>query len=391
MLGSNQQRLLLAVSLAGLAAAIVLALAENQQQRRSGFEVALQDNAVFVARDYYDRELAFRQARSLGATWLRVTLLWSRAVAATASQRSAPAAVTYDWAPWDNIVKAAAAHGLHVEMTVTGPAPAWATSDRRIGVFRPDAARFAQFAGAAAAHFRARVERYSIWNEPNFATWLTPHADDARLYRALYVGAQAAIEAADPHAQILIGETAGPSQPGLVTPVLSFIRSVACVDANYRPTARCPRLVADGFAHHPYDFLNPPEHRFPSPEAVTIGSIDRLTQALDALGHAGALTDRAGRPLDIYLTEFGYFSSARGGPPEDVRASWLTRAFGIAAAQWPRVRQLLQYLLVNPSAGFPGGGFDTGIVSQSGVESPAYRALAAWARGAEADGTIARP
>jgi hypothetical protein len=345
-------------------------------------EVALQDNAVFLHRYYYDRDLAFRQARELGVSWLRVTLIWSLVERAPGR---------YDWSRYDSLVRASRLHGLHVELTVAGPAPGWATGDRRVGVFRPDAARFAELARAAAAHFRGRVERYSIWNEPNYASWLTPQSDAATIYRRLYTGAYAAICAADSAAKILIGETAGPAQPGLVTPAPHFIRAVACRDDNYRPVARCAPLVTDGYAHHPYDFLHPPDHAFPSPDAVTLGSLDRLTATLDRLRAVHALAAPGGGVVDLYLTEFGYMSQQRGGPPDPVRARYLTDAFDIAVAHYPRVRQLLQYLLVDPPPTLPGGSFDTGLIADSGAESASFHALAQWAAQAERDHRIESP
>jgi len=66
---------------------------------------------------------------------------------------------------------------------------------------------------AAAEHFRGKVDRYSIWNEPNYVGWLSPLSQAPRLYRALYISGYRAIKKADPSAQVLIGETPGMNQP----------------------------------------------------------------------------------------------------------------------------------------------------------------------------------
>ena len=39
-------------------------------------EVALQDDGVFLYEEHYDRDLAYRQLRALGATHLRMNILW---------------------------------------------------------------------------------------------------------------------------------------------------------------------------------------------------------------------------------------------------------------------------------------------------------------------------
>ena len=69
--------------------------------------------------------------------------------------------------------------------------------------------------------------------------------------------------------------------------------------------------MADGYAHHPYDFANPPAAPYPGADNVTMGTLGRLTTALDRLAAAKALRTPDGKPLDVYLTEFGYFASGR--------------------------------------------------------------------------------
>ena len=53
-------------------------------------EVALQDDAVFLNRSYYDRDRALAQAQQMGVTRLRVLVVWSRVPGAQPDARSAP-------------------------------------------------------------------------------------------------------------------------------------------------------------------------------------------------------------------------------------------------------------------------------------------------------------
>src|SRR5437899_6543045 len=133
-----------------------------------GLEIGLQDNALFLERSYYDRATAFGQARQLGVTWMRTNVVWAGVE---------PQPGRFDWSQYDSLVEAATGAGISLEMSLTGPAPAWATGNGVRGVFRPDAPKFGRFARAAAEHFRGRVRRYSIWNEPNFVAWLRPPAE----------------------------------------------------------------------------------------------------------------------------------------------------------------------------------------------------------------------
>jgi len=186
----------------------------------------------------------------------------------------------------------------------------------------------------------------------------------------------------DPAAQVLIGETAAYAKRGRATAPLVFLRRVAC--------RGCPELFADGYAHHPYEFTDAPEAPYPGADNVTIGTLGRLTNALGLLAADQRLATPGGLPLPVYLTEFGYFASGRHALSAPVRADWLVRAYSIAERMYPRVRQMLQYLLVAPPPGTPGAGFDTSIVSLSGWPEQPFSALAAWAAKEQRLGRVAR-
>jgi len=363
--------------------------AERSRRPGGALELALQDDAVFLHRRHYDRERAFRQATELGVSRLKVNALWASTLGEQAGTAAAPASPRYRWTPYDRLIEAARRHGISVELALTGPAPAWATGDGRVGPTRPSAARFGEFARAAAEHFRGRIDRYSIWNEPNYETWLAPQARAPAIYRGLYEAGYRAIKHADPTAKVLFGETAPYAQRGRAIAPLKFLRAVTCRTASYAPARPCAPLEADGYAHHPYEFSGPPERPYPGADNVTIGSLDRVTAALDRLAAAGALRTPAGKPLDLYLTEFGYFAIGKRALPDARRAEYLTRAFEIAARN-PRTRQMLQYLLVSPPPGTPGGLFDTAVLTTDGRPRPSFDALAGWARRETDRGRVVR-
>ncbi len=220
------------------------------------------------------------------------------------------------------------------------------------------------------------MDLYSIWNEPNYVGWLAPQRSEPQLYRALYTAAYGAIKRADPSAQVLIGETAPYQEQGRALAPLAFLRAVACRNQIYAPTQQCTPLVADGYAHHPYDFGNPPASPYPGADNVTMGTLGRLTTALDRLAAAKALRTPDGKPLDVYLTEFGYFASGPVAVSPQQRANYLKEAFDIAQRN-PRVKEMLQYILVAPPAG---ARFNTSLLDQSGKLSLPYEALSTWAR-----------
>jgi hypothetical protein len=323
---------------------------------------------VLLERHYYDRDAAFDRLRELGVSWIRAPVIWQRVE-------------DEGWGQVDSLVDAARAEGFEVQLGLIPPAPADATGNGRPGNFRPDPRRFGEFARAAAERYRSRVRRWSIWNEPNLVNWLTPVAEMPELYRRLYVAGHDAIKSVSPDAQVLIGETAPYVRRGDGMAPLSFLRRVVA-DGPLR---------ADGFAHHSYDFESPPERPYPGDDNATLGSIDRLLRELDRLAASGALRDGRGRALDVWITEFGYFQTTGRALPPERRAEYVRRAFELAASKHPRVRQLLQYLLVSPPADFPGGRFDTSLLTREGRPTPAFTALADWSREAASRGRAVPP
>src|SRR5204863_1814989 len=100
------------------------------------------------------------------------------------------------------------------------------------------------------------------------------------------------------------------------------------------------------------------ESSYPGSGNVTIGTLERLTSSLDALAADHLLATPDGKPLPVYLTEFGYFASGRYALSATVRADYLVRAYTIAERVYPRVRELVQYPLVLPPPDAPGTDFD---------------------------------
>jgi hypothetical protein len=391
------------VLLAALAAIVLLAGSTPPAHAGRGMEIALQDDPVFVPgapRPYFDRERAFREAAKLKVSWLRVNVLWGY-VSLQPNAKRKPRRPAYNLSQVDDAVDAAAAHGIRVQLAIAGPAPRWANGKRkspfdpRYKGYRPSPRRYGEFVRMVAARFKGRVGRYTIWNEPNFVSWISPLRDGPKIYRDLYLKGYQAIKQVDPGAEVLIGSMSPFASRNSTAP-LAFLRSVACVDSSFRRRGRCAPLRADGFAQHPYDFGNPPWRRRPNPDEVTVASLDRLTKTLDRLRRLRRLVPNRGTRLGLFLTEYGYLVGRGGRRVSDsTRSRYLVQGFEIARRN-PRVRQLLQYELISPprqidGVGNPSAYFNTGLLSPRGTRSRSFRALSRWASKALARRQIARP
>ncbi|MFL5885399.1 MAG: hypothetical protein ACJ77M_10040 [Thermoleophilaceae bacterium] len=350
----------------------------------TGMEVALQDDGVFSSQAYYSRERAFKQAQQLGVTRLRVNVAWT-SVASSVKSRRKPRHVFYAFNQYDSLFVAAKAHNIKLQLTLTGPAPAWATGNHRIGPYKPNAKYYAEFVRATVAHFRGLVDRYSIWNEPNYVGWLAPLSQGPSLYRKLYVAGYAAAKKADPSAQVLIAETSPYALTRRATAPLDFLRGVTCTNRSFSHPS-CGALKADGYAHHPYDFDHPPSYRYPGSANATLSTLSRLTTALDRLAQAHALSTPTGAPLDLYLTEYGFMEHGKHHISASRHASWLRQGFQMALRN-SRVKEMLQYLLVAPTSRY--AFFDTSIASRRGKATSAFKTLAAWTKAAAKAGRIA--
>jgi len=351
---------------------LLLALLPASAHAARGMEFALWDDDVFLDQAWMDRETALDHAVELRAKRIRVNLLWSRLLVHGAEARREPeGGPVYDFSRVDALLAAAADRGIKLQLTITGPAPAWATANRKVGNHRPDARKFAAFARTAAEHFKGRVDRYSIWNEPNWHTWLYPAKSAARIYRQLYRAGYAAVKDVDPGAQVLFGELA-PIGGSRATPPLEFLRDVTCSNVRYKRARKCKPLKADGVALHPYQFQHAPQIAAGRPDDTPIGALSRMTRALDKLSARGALVRPDKRRMDLYLTEFGYLTVGKRAQKPRVRAKWLHDAFHIARRN-PRVRQLLQYQLVDPPEDRV---WHTAILSRSGRPLATYANLA---------------
>ena len=340
--------------------------------------------------------------RRLGVDRLRVSAFWNQIAPASTSRRK-PSGFNganmrdprYNWLFLDRVISSAARQGLRIMVSITTPAPIWATgrTSRPNPLWRPSAAEFAAFAEAVVSRYAPYVDHWGISNEPNQGGWLQPQSDRSglvapHLYRAMVHAAYPRIKRLDPTSVALLGELAssGRRGRGRRTPIrpLIFLREMACRDARYRPIrrGRCRNfkpLPIDALGHHPYQFFQPPNRPSLNPHDAAIGDTGRLMRVVDRLVRRRALDPRRGRRPSVFYTEFGYQTN----PPDPfagVRLSTQSRYLQQAAyVAWrtPRVRALNQFRLTDGA--LDGSGvrrfreFQSGLVFRRGGNKPAYR------------------
>jgi hypothetical protein len=361
-----------------------------------------QTTSFEAPRDLLDpdhREAAFDEIGGMGVRALRIVLYWHDVAPAADAARMPDFNDTdsgaYDWSRYDPTIREAHARGWTVLLTVSGPVPRWATLPRRDTTTHPSPQRFARFMQAVAQHYRDDVGLWSIWNEPNHPDFLGPQyfrgkPASGQWYRKLFLAGYRGLRRGGiAHPKVLMGETAPVGTRNAVAP-LTFLRQALCLNARYHrvPNSGCRRLPAAGYAHHAYTRRQGPFYVPAGRNDVTIGSLSRLTRALDRAGRAGAIRRR----LPVYLTEFGIQSvpDPLYGVSQRRQAEYRAISERIAWGN-PRVKWFSQYLLRDDThlrkgpryARYPG--FESGLRFANGRAKLSLRAfplpLAALRRG----------
>ncbi|MEX2195512.1 MAG: cellulase family glycosylhydrolase [Thermoleophilaceae bacterium] len=339
---------------------------------------------------------------NLGADFVRVSAFW-RDIAPAAEAQDKPAgfqahdpnAPGYDWTVLDKVVQTAHARGLKVLISITTPAPIWASASpsRENPVWKIRPVEFARFAQAVATRYEPYADMYAIGNEPNQGAWLQPQADSKglyapHLYRRWVDGSYPRIKKADPTSTVLIGELAssGRDDRGATRPIrpLEFLREMACRDDDYdrKRRGRCDdfeAVEADAIGHHPYKFAGRPDRRSRERDDAAIGDWRRLRSTVDQLTRRKGLRPQQGRRFDFWYTEFGYQTD----PPDPISGislarqdDYLQQAFHYA---WrtPRVRGMVQFRLTDGELTDAEGParfseFQSGLLFEDGKPKTAY-------------------
>jgi hypothetical protein len=371
-------------------------------------EVGVEDERLALT-DPRDAERAVGEWRRAGVDVVRVHAIWGR-IAPVGRRPPARFAARnpndphYAWAALDNAVRLIHAAHIRVILTIAGPNPHWANQEKHRRrqwtryTWRPDPRAYADFATAVARRYGRRVDRYTIWNEPNLYLLplvsckqrkpkrrcrpVAPHT-----YRRLVRYGGRAIRRVDPGAEIAIGELASIGGPGRIAPI-PFLRELACVTASYQPrrTGRCRHFRApraDALAYHPHSRRWPPDRPTGNRDNARFGDLQRLIDTIDELTRRRRIRAPR-RRLTIRLTEFGYQTDppdkARGVTPR-VQARYLQTALYLAWRH-PRIKTLIHYQWADEAVRNRGPGYARYAGWQSGLRffdgrpKPAMRAFA---------------
>jgi hypothetical protein len=409
-----------------LATGALLGLAATALANASQFSI-MQDDRLFVNSGQAIQTQALDDLQALGPHTIHTVVNW-RSLAPNPDASTGPAGfagsnpASYDpteWDIYDSLVRGAALRGINVQMSPAGPAPVWAqkcsATERRKygktkGTCKPDPKLYSDFVKALGTRYSGtyqdenggvlpRVNRWSIWNEPDLPSWLSPaivkkgqkRTDvGAMVYRGLVYAAVGAFKATG-HSRdlILLGETAPIGGAGLNATPDEFYHGLFCQNSRGRKLrgkaakalgckGKLKPMGVAGIAHHPYtrgSFTNLLARQ--KAGNATIAYIPRLLRILRQGARSGAITRKAAGKL--YWTEFGVAStppsSSGKGVSLGTQAEWINQ-FQFISFLSRNVQAVVQFQL-SDDAGLVTAEkttFQTGLRFANGNAKPALDA-----------------
>jgi hypothetical protein len=191
----------------GLVAWVAVLLLAACSVGPSALQPGWRTTAIGLCEDYPEETRTIERARqdlaaahAAGAQVLRVAFGWDTIEAVRGK---------YDWSFWDEFVRSAVDdYGIRLIPYVCYT-PQWAATETGRDYWRSpprDPADFGRFMDVIVRRYQDRIHSWELWNEPdNQAYWLgTP-----RQFAALVRAGSAAVHAADPTAQVVLGGIAG--------------------------------------------------------------------------------------------------------------------------------------------------------------------------------------
>jgi LemA protein len=354
---------------------LVLLLGFLPATAAAALDIGIQDDAFLSSAE----PNAWPLARKLHPDVIRYNVDWASVARKRPAQPRLPGDPAYDWAASDRIVVNGAAQGARILLTLV-QAPAWANGGAAPRRAPLSAGDYGAFCRAAATRYSGRyvppgatralprVDRFSVWNEPNRGQFMQPqgaHGFEApKVMARLMRACQGAIHAAAPDARVALGPLASRGGQGGIAPI-AFL-------ARYR-AAGGPR--PDVVALNPYLGSLLPVYTGDEQEAdgaITIRNLDRLEHSLE----------RAyGEPVPIWLTEFAWRTANQPGigliTPKR-QAELAEQSVALIRDHYPYAEMLVWFLIRDVS---PTSYWRSGLVTHGNVEKPAFAVWAGLARG----------
>jgi cellulase (glycosyl hydrolase family 5) len=298
-----------------------------------------------------DQSVAFKMARSAGATYVRLVVPWSEIAPQVRPDdfvATDPDSPDYNWGWLDNSVTAMQQNGLIPILDVTS-APSWGLARQGTGrtAGAPSAAKLADFAKALALRYDGSdgeppVHVFQVWNEPNLSLDLSP-VKAASTYRGMVNAFADAVHGVN-SANLVVAGALDPFENLAKTFVsqapLAFMRSFLCLSKGAHPKATCSTKVhLDVWSHHPYTFGGPFGHARRTDD-VSLGDLPKMKALLKSAVKLHRIA--SSHSVQFWVTEIGWDTNPprKHAVPLSLEARWTAESMyqmwhsGVSLATW---------------------------------------------------------
>lgn len=183
--------------------------------------------------------------KQLGMTWVRFQMPWKYVE---------PQEGQYEWATWDELIKAYADQDINVLLTIN-KAPDWARpddDDKSVEGLPETPSLYADFVAEVATRYPEQVQAIELWSEPNIYYAIGGQGRvDVVTYVELLKAAYPAIKAVNPEITVVSGALVPTGAP----------EPAAIDDVEYlgQMYANGAQGYFDALGAHPSGFANPPD------------------------------------------------------------------------------------------------------------------------------------
>lgn len=320
--------------------------------------VGVSGGTNLVGADRGTIEGSMRAMNDLGVSLLRMDIAWPAVE---------PADGVWKWGAIDSVVDAARRHGIQV-LGILDYTPAWAAARPGPIAEQPaSAARFGEYAAAAARHLAGRVDTFEIWNEPNGGYYFRP-GPDPRAYTALLRAAYRGLKSIDPDITVVGGSIATAVDSDTTMNGLRFLKAIYASGA---------RGYFDALSVHPYSYpasFNSDPH---DPDSA-MRMVADMYEVMRANGDGAK---------KMWATEIGYPTT--GDLPTDPQAQ--SQVVVQSVAQWSQLSYagpVIVHELRDRRTGSSDKEDSFGILETDFTPKPAYELLRALIRAGVVDDEV---
>lgn len=307
-----------------------------------------------LERSKAERTAVLNAATDLGVRWSREEMSWANLEPHEKG--------VYNWGAYDPWINELVKHDIDVIGTIQ-TTPSWASGVSNNGPadwywYVPrNVQDFVDFAGAAAAHYKGKIDVWEIWNEPDVEiTFKCDGCDRVKVYAEMLAGSYAAIKQANPEATVLIG---GLSIHDRNNAGMAFLDAVVAASGG--------KLNFDVLSIHPYMPDRHPEST--DPKTVVQNFPYRLDMSYRWLQEHGAPNK------EIWVTENGYSTCnpcGNLGVSEEEQARRLVRLYALAMSA-PNVTHFAYFQIKDKFNHAPGDLWGNMAIMRNDMsEKPAY-------------------